>query len=60
VCISDSFDISDGQVMPGSGSAEYTVHYKAIVWRPYKGEVVRLEQGEDCTVWWLTMSRWMA
>lgn len=40
VCILDSFDISDGQVVPGSGSAEYTVHYKAIVWRPYKGEVV--------------------
>ena len=42
VCILDSFDISDGQVMPGSGSAEYVVHYKAIVWRPYKGEVVCL------------------
>lgn len=40
VCILDSFDITDGQVMPGSGSAEYTVHYKAIVWRPYKGEVM--------------------
>jgi DNA-directed RNA polymerase II subunit RPB7 len=41
VCILDSFDISDGQVVPGSGAAEYTVHYKAIVWRPFKGEVVR-------------------
>lgn len=40
VCILDSFDISEGQVIPGSGSAEYTVHYKAIVWRPYKGEVM--------------------
>lgn len=40
VCILDNFDISDGQVMPGTGAAEYTVHYKAIVWRPYKGEVV--------------------
>lgn len=40
VCILDSFDISDGLVIPGSGAAEYTVHYKAIVWRPYKGEVV--------------------
>ena len=40
VCILDSFDISDGKVMPGSGSAEYVVHYKAVVWRPYKGEVV--------------------
>ncbi|CAN9442191.1 unnamed protein product [Alternaria alternata] len=40
VCILDSFDISDGKVMPGSGSAEYVVHYKAVVWRPYKGEVM--------------------
>jgi DNA-directed RNA polymerase II subunit RPB7 len=40
VCILDSFEISDGLVIPGSGSAEYTVHYKAIVWRPYKNEVV--------------------
>jgi DNA-directed RNA polymerase II subunit RPB7 len=30
-------------VLPGSGHAEYIVHYKAIVWRPYKGEVVRAE-----------------
>jgi DNA-directed RNA polymerase II subunit RPB7 len=40
VCILDAFDISDGKVLPGSGHAEYVVHYKAIVWRPYKGEVV--------------------
>ncbi|PVI08068.1 DNA-directed RNA polymerase II 19 kDa polypeptide [Periconia macrospinosa] len=40
VCILDSFEISDGQVIAGSGAAEYTVHYKAIVWRPYKGEVM--------------------
>lgn len=41
VCILDTFDISDGIVIPGSGFAEYTVHYKAIVWRPFKNEVVR-------------------
>jgi DNA-directed RNA polymerase II subunit RPB7 len=40
VCILDAFEISDGKVLPGSGHAEYIVHYKAIVWRPYKGEVV--------------------
>ncbi|KAF2739233.1 DNA-directed RNA polymerase II 19 kDa polypeptide [Polyplosphaeria fusca] len=40
VCILDSFEISDGQVKPGSGSADYIVHYRAIVWRPYKGEVM--------------------
>lgn len=47
VCILDSFDISDGKVMPGSGSAEYVVHYKAVVWRPYKGEVVCANWGRD-------------
>jgi DNA-directed RNA polymerase II subunit RPB7 len=47
VCVLDSFDISDGQVIPGSGAAEYTVHYKAIVWRPYKGEVVRIHNIHD-------------
>lgn len=57
VCILDSFDISDGVVMPGSGSAEYTVHYKAIVWRPYKGEVVRWGKGR-ALMQRLTMSRW--
>ncbi|KAF2750597.1 DNA-directed RNA polymerase II 19 kDa polypeptide [Sporormia fimetaria CBS 119925] len=40
VTILDTFDISDGIVVPGSGAAEYTVHYKAIVWKPYKNEVV--------------------
>jgi DNA-directed RNA polymerase II subunit RPB7 len=44
VCILDAFDISDGKVLPGSGHAEYVVHYKAIVWRPYKGEVVCKQQ----------------
>jgi DNA-directed RNA polymerase II subunit RPB7 len=59
VCILDSFDITDGQVMPGSGSAEYTVHYKAIVWRPYKGEVVRWNSMNEYMCGWLTVSRWM-
>ncbi|KAF2201762.1 DNA-directed RNA polymerase II 19 kDa polypeptide [Delitschia confertaspora ATCC 74209] len=40
VCILDAFDISDGVVMPGSGHAEYIIHYKAIVWKPFKGEIV--------------------
>ncbi|KAF2869274.1 DNA-directed RNA polymerase II 19 kDa polypeptide [Massariosphaeria phaeospora] len=40
VCIMDSFEVSEGLVLPGTGSAQYTVHYKAIVWRPYKGEVM--------------------
>lgn len=50
VCILDTFDISDGLVIPGSGSAEYTVHYKAIVWRPYKNEVVRQSQASRLAI----------
>lgn len=58
VCILDSFDISEGVVIPSTGHAEYTVHYKAIVWRPYKGEVVRahMEWVTGCT---LKSYRWM-
>jgi DNA-directed RNA polymerase II subunit RPB7 len=40
ICILDSFEITDGQVIPGSGYAEYIVHYRALVWKPFKGEVV--------------------
>ena len=41
VCILDAFDVSEGRVVPGSAYAEYTVHYRAVVWRPFKGETVR-------------------
>lgn len=40
ICILDTFEITDGHVMPGSGYAEYIVHYRAIVWKPFRGEVV--------------------
>ena len=42
VCVLDAYDISEGRVVPGSGFAEYTVHYRAVVWRPFKGETVRM------------------
>lgn len=32
---------SEGKIVPSSAFAEYTVHYQAVVWKPYKGEVVR-------------------
>jgi DNA-directed RNA polymerase II subunit RPB7 len=51
VCVLDNFDYSDGHVKPGSGSAEYIVHYKAIVWRPYKGEVVGFQFGYVKWIW---------
>lgn len=40
VAIMDVLDYSDGRVMPGSGFAEYTISYRAIIWKPFKGEVV--------------------
>ena len=41
ICVMENaYDISEGKVLPGSAMAEYTVHYRAVVWRPFKGEVV--------------------
>ena len=28
------------KIIPGSGYAQYNVSYRAIVWRPFRGEVV--------------------
>jgi len=33
-------DIGSGIVMPGSGQAEFVARYRAIVFKPFKGEVV--------------------
>jgi len=33
-------NVGSGSIMPGSGMAEFDVHYKAIVYRPFKGEVL--------------------
>ena len=43
ICVMDAYDISEGRVIPGSAVAEYTVHYRAVVWRPFKGETVSLD-----------------
>jgi DNA-directed RNA polymerase II subunit RPB7 len=40
ISIMDTFDISDGRILPGSGLAEFIVGYRAVIWRPFKGEVV--------------------
>ena len=40
VAIIDVDDISEPKIVPGSGYAEYDVSYRAIVWRPFRGEVV--------------------
>jgi DNA-directed RNA polymerase II subunit RPB7 len=42
ISIMDAFEISEGRILPGLGMAEFTVGYRAVVWRPFKGETVRL------------------
>lgn len=42
IAIMDTFDVSEGRILPGNGLAEFTVGYRAVVWRPFKGEVVRI------------------
>jgi DNA-directed RNA polymerase II subunit RPB7 len=41
ISIMDTFDVSEGRILPGSGLAEFIVGYRAVVWRPFKGEAVR-------------------
>ncbi|RMY32512.1 hypothetical protein D0866_06562 [Hortaea werneckii] len=40
IAIIDIEDISEPKIIPGSGYAQYNVSYRAIVWRPFRGEVV--------------------
>ncbi|MCJ1249184.1 DNA-directed RNA polymerase II subunit [Trapelia coarctata] len=41
ICVMENaYDISEGKVLPGSAEAEYTLHYRAVVWRPFKGESI--------------------
>lgn len=42
ICVMDGMkiDMGRGRIIPGDGSAEFDVKYKAIVWRPFRGEVV--------------------
>jgi len=40
IAIIDVEDISEPKVVPGSGFAQFDVSYRAIVWRPFRGEVV--------------------
>jgi DNA-directed RNA polymerase II subunit RPB7 len=40
ICVMDMMDIGEGRVIPGSGHAEYTIKYRAIIWKPFRGETV--------------------
>lgn len=40
ICVIDHEQITLGKIIPGRGDAEFTIHYKAIVYRPFRGETV--------------------
>jgi len=42
ICVLDNhkIDIGAGKIVPGVGLAEFTVTYQAIIFKPFKGEVV--------------------
>jgi len=40
ISIMDTFEISEGRIIPGNGGAEFTVGYRAVVWKPFNGEAV--------------------
>jgi len=42
ICVLDhqKIDIGAGKIVPGVGLAEFDVKYQAIIFKPFKGEVV--------------------
>ena len=40
IAVVSILDIGKGLVMPGSGQAEFVTRYRAIVFKPFKGQVV--------------------
>lgn len=40
IAVVSILDIGKGMVLPGSGQAEFITRYRAIVFKPFKGEVV--------------------
>lgn len=40
ICVIDHEQITLGKIIPGRGDAEFTINYKAIVYRPFRGETV--------------------
>jgi DNA-directed RNA polymerase II subunit RPB7 len=40
IAIIDVEDISEAKIMPGTGMAMYNISYRAIIWQPFRGEVV--------------------
>ena len=54
ICIMDIYNISAGKVRPGTGIAEFTILYRAILWKPFKGEAVGCIRVTQAKRRWLT------
>lgn len=52
ICVMDMVDIGEGRVIPSSGHAEYTIKYRAIIWKPFRGETVCSEDPAWSTSFW--------
>ena len=40
ICVLDVSHISAGRIKPGRGDANFVIDYRAIVWKPFRGETV--------------------
>lgn len=40
ICVMDIYSISPGRIKPGRGDANFVISYRAILWKPFKGETV--------------------
>lgn len=40
IAVLEIIDVGPGIVLPGNGQAEFQTRYKAIVFKPFKGEVL--------------------
>jgi DNA-directed RNA polymerase II subunit RPB7 len=46
ICVLTVTDVGAGIVLPGNGQAEFIARYRAIVFKPFKGEVLEGVVGE--------------
>jgi DNA-directed RNA polymerase II subunit RPB7 len=40
IAVLEIVDVGNGIVLPGNGQAEFIITYKAVVFKPFKGEVL--------------------
>jgi DNA-directed RNA polymerase II subunit RPB7 len=43
ICVLDNHAVTEGKIIAGNGRAEFLMHYRAICWKPFKGEVVHFD-----------------